>query len=356
MTTAIEKLDKNFAPVKAADGSHWYDVLEIGLEGRGWRDTESPFDRLPARANGVVRPPVWELSRNSAGICVRFVSDSTSFSAKWKLRSAGLAMPHMPASGMSGLDFYAKVKGRWVWAGVGIPGGQDASTGLTSGLSPGKREYLLYLPLYNGVESVSIGIPGEFKILPAPKRKGKRGKGVVVYGTSIVQGGCACRSGMGYPEIMSRNLDCHMINQGYSGNGPMDMEMADFLGELDPAVFVIDSLPNMSPEQVTERAVPFVTKLRAARPTTPILLVENITYQRYAVQPPRGTYAQNKNKQLAAAFRTLKKSGMKHLHYLKGDHLLGDDTLGTVDGTHPTDVGFIRMAAAIGKAVKPLLK
>lgn len=356
MPTDISKLDKNLAPVLAADGLNWYDIRGLGLEGQGWSDTESPFDRLPARAKAVVRPPVWELSQHSAGISVRFVSDATSFSAKWKLRSANLAMPHMPATGVSGLDLYAKVRGDWVWAGVGVPHSQDASAGIAGGLLPGKREYRLYLPLYNGVESVSIGIAPEFKIAPAPRRKGKRAKGLVIYGTSITQGGCACRAGMGYPEIMSRDLDCAVVNQGYSGNGPMDLEMADFLAELDPAVFVIDSLPNMSQQMVKERPIPFVMKLRTARPRTPIVLVESITPQRYAVQDWKNADAALKNKSLAEAFATLKKSGVKNLHYVKGHQLLGDDTLGTVDGVHPTDVGFMRLAAVIGKAVKPLLK
>ncbi|MCE9591350.1 MAG: SGNH/GDSL hydrolase family protein [Planctomycetes bacterium] len=356
MATSIEKLDKNFAPAQVADGQSWYDTRTLGLEGRGWTDTETDFDRLPLRAKAVVRPPVWELSQHSAGISVRFVTDAPSISAKWKLRSANLAMNHMPATGVSGLDLYAKVKGKWVWAGVGVPQGQESTAQLVGALLPGKREYLLNLPLYNGVESLSIGIPSESKMLPAPRRKGKRGQGVVVYGTSIVQGGCACRAGMGYPEIMGRALDCHVINQGYSGNGPMELEMAPFLAELDPAVFVIDSLPNMNQQMTKERPIPFVQIIRKARPRTPIVLVESITVQRYPVQVNKNTDAQIKNANLAAAFRSLVKSGVKGLHYVKGHQLLGPDNLGTVDSVHPTDVGFMRMAAVIGKTAKPLLK
>src|SRR5687768_4237792 len=76
----------------------WRDVLESGVDGKGWADTKRPFDRLPARAEGIVRPPVWDLSRHSAGMNVRFVTDAPRLSVRWTLTSGQLAMPHMPAT------------------------------------------------------------------------------------------------------------------------------------------------------------------------------------------------------------------------------------------------------------------
>src|SRR5205807_2479523 len=100
----------------------WYDILQLDVEGKPWSDTKEPFDRLPAKAENVVRKPVWDLSRNSAGMCVRFVTDSTTIHARWTLRSANLAMPHMPATGVSGLDLYVKGDdGKWMWLANGRP-------------------------------------------------------------------------------------------------------------------------------------------------------------------------------------------------------------------------------------------
>lgn len=354
----IDKLDKNFVPAEVADGQNWYDIRTLGVEGKGWaeKDTQTPFDRLPARAKGVVRDPVWVLSECSAGLCVRFVTNATSISAKWNLRSGNFAMPHMPATGVSGLDLYGKVKGKWVWAGVGVPNMTKENKAQLAGGLAGEREYLLYLPLYNGVTNVSIGLPAEATLKPAPARRGKRAKGVVVYGTSIVQGGCACRTGMGYPEIMARSLDCAMINLGFSGNGPMDLEMGPFLAELDPAVYVLDCLPNMGPATVTERAFKFVTALREARPKTPIVLVENIEYQRFPVQAKGSAGHEKKNELLRVEWKKLQKARVPGLHYVGCKNLLGKDNLGTVDGTHPTDIGFVAQAAEIGKTVAKLLK
>jgi len=112
-------------PAKDPDGGlKWHDIRDWGVEGKGWADTERPFDRLPARAKAKVRPPVWGLSRNSAGMCVRFETDARAISARWTLLSSNLAMNHMPATGVSGLDLYARDDaGRWRWLAVGRPQG-----------------------------------------------------------------------------------------------------------------------------------------------------------------------------------------------------------------------------------------
>jgi len=36
----------------------WSDIRQFGVEGRGWDDTKSFYDRLPAKAEALVRKPV----------------------------------------------------------------------------------------------------------------------------------------------------------------------------------------------------------------------------------------------------------------------------------------------------------
>ena len=144
---------------RAADESiDWHDIKSLGLEGQAFSDVKAPFDRLPGRAEGVVRPAVWGLSRQSAGLCVRFVSDAPAIHAKWTLTSPNLAMPHMPATGVSGLDLYMRSPkdGTWRWLGSGRPSAKDNTAVIGSGHATGKNEFMLYLPLYNGV-SAEIG-------------------------------------------------------------------------------------------------------------------------------------------------------------------------------------------------------
>ena len=147
-----------------------------------------------------------------------------------------------------------------------------------------------------------------------------------------------------------------VVNLGFSGSGTMDPEMADFLGEIDAAMYVVDCLPNLDGEQVARRAVPFVKRLRALRPETPILLVEDRTWGDSHINASRAKYQTENRAALRDAWNDLKAEGVQNLHYLEGDRLLSADGDGTVDGSHPTDLGFRHQADAFKEVIVPILK
>jgi len=338
------------------DQSLWYDIQLLGVEGKGWEDTVHFFDRLPKRAKGVVRDPVWNLAHNSAGLCVRFVTNANAISARWTLRSEQLALEHMPATAVSGLDLYIRDRDDWRWLAVGRPSQFPTNQKvLVQGLSAEFHEFLLYLPLYNGVESVQVGLPADAILSKTPAQT-EKDKPVCFYGTSITQGGCASRPGMSYVSILGRMLHRPVINLGFSGNGPMDLEMAPLLAELDPSAFVLDCLPNMEAAMVRERTEPFVKILRTAHPLTPIVLVENIVYTNAPYVSARRDSYQAKNAALSAAYSRLAASGIRNLYYVHGEELLGQDGEDTVDGTHPTDLGFLRIAEALRPVLSQLVR
>jgi hypothetical protein len=342
-------------PVIAQDNTEWRDVTEWGVEGRGWTDQERErwFDRFPAKAEGKVTKSVWNLSRHSAGMMVRFKTDATTIRAKWKLLSARLGMPHMPPSGVSGLDLYARdAKGQWRWAAATKPNKQNMEATLLSGIAPGMREYALYLPLYNGTESLEIGVSKGAKFESLAPRKAKP---LVFYGTSITHGACASRPGLAHPAILGRKLDMPVINIGFSGNGRMHKEVGDLMVEVDAACYVIDCLPNLQPAAVTERCVPLVKQLRKARPNTPIVLVEDRRYANSWIHPAKSKFHDDNQAALQKAYKELQAAGVKKLHYLSGDLLLGDDTEGTTDGSHPNDLGFFRQADAFEPVLRQAL-
>ena len=208
-----------FAQDQSSDGLQWHDVREWGVEGRGFDDTEKFFDRLPKRAKGVVRDAVWNRCRPSAGMLVRFKTDATAIHVDYTVTSKNLAMPHMPATGVSGLDLYARDEdATWKWVAVVRPTAPTMKTKLVDGLRPGTREYAIYLPLYNGTESLRIGVANSSEFEPLVPRSEKP---IVFYGTSITHGACASRPGMPHPAILGRRLDRPVINLGFSGNGRM---------------------------------------------------------------------------------------------------------------------------------------
>jgi hypothetical protein len=349
-------IDPSAAKADEKAGLLWYDVRSVGVEGQGWADTKAPLDRLPAKAEMLVRPPVWNLSRHSTGLCVRFVTDARTIHARWTLTNKNLAMPHMPATGVSGLDLYARDDaGRWRWVANGRPTAQTNTSRLVAGLPAGPREFLLDLPLYNGVSSVEVGLTKDAKLTKADDRPAGRRRPVVFYGTSITQGGCASRPGMVHTAILGRRFDVPVVNLGFSGNGTLDPELAPLLGEIDAAVYVLDCLPNLDGKRVTERTGPFVTALRKARPETPILLVEDRTYANAVLLAGQRQHNADSRAALKQAYEALTAAGVKNLHYLPGDKLLGDDGEGTVDGSHPTDLGFLRQADVFAAALAPLL-
>ena len=335
----------------------WHDIRQLGVEGRGWNDTKDFYDRLPARAEKLVRPPVWDLSHDSAGLCVRFVTDATTLRARWTLINSWIYLPNETAIANSGLDLYVKTPQGWHWLAVGQPTAQSNEVTLVENLLPGKREYLLYLPLYNGVKSVELGIPTNAILDKAPSWGPGVRKPIVFYGTSILQGLAASRPGMVHSAILQREFNWPVINLGFSGNGKMEPELAHLLAELDPSVYVIDCLPNMVADEIKARVEPFVRILREAHPDTPIVLVEDRTMQDSFLIEGRMQYYHLKDRaELKAAYDRLQNAGVKNLHYISGEHLFGDDGEGSVDGSHPSDLGFVRQAKIFAQVIRPFLK
>jgi hypothetical protein len=354
---AAETLDAKQAKVDEKTKIAWYDIRQLGLEGQGWSDTKAPYDRLPAKAEGVVRDAVWNLSRQSAGICVRFRTDAPTIHARWTVVNKNLALPHMAATGVSGLDLYVRHEGRWRWLATGFPKvAPTNSAQLVATLEPAEREYRLYLPLYNSVSSVEIGIPSQNALAKGEPFPAGRDKPILFYGTSITHGASASRPGMVHTGILGRRFDRPVINLGFSGNGKMEPELASLLAELDPAVYVLDCLPNMSAAEVTERVEPFVRKLREAHPATPIVLVEDRTYADSFLIAAKRERNETSRAALKQAYERLLSAGVQGLSYVPGEPLLGDDGEGTVDSSHPTDLGFMRQADFLAKTLVPLLQ
>lgn len=354
----------------------WHDVRHWGVEGKGWTDTEHYFDRLPARAAGVVRDVVWNLSRHSTGLTACFETDATDIAARWSFRTRPNLMLHMPAVSSCGLDLYAgSPDGHLRWLGIGRPEGifttpdsvpdttsatasDRAASSLTTqaalaeGLDPGRRRYTIYLPLFALIDTLEIGIPEGASFSGTPPRPEPP---IAFYGTSIVHGASASRAGMTHVSQLGRRLGLPVLNLGFSGNGQMEPEVASFLAELNPRLYVVDCLPNMQAPLVAERAEPLVRIIRDAHPDTPIVLVEDRTYTNAPFKATHRDRQDASRQALRAAYDNLRRSGISGIHYVEGAQLLGDDGEATVDSSHPTDLGFTRQAAALEPILRSLL-
>ena len=328
--------------------------------GRAWNnELKSTYNRLPLRAKEKVRPPLWDLSQQSAGLSIAFYSNAPEITVRYVV-GGGLAMFHMPTTGVSGMDLYATdVDGRQRWC-AGRFAFKDTVTCRYTGLSYDNAyhrkgyEFELFLPLYNSVSWLEIGVPQDayFSFLPVSEEKP-----LVIYGTSIAQGACASRPGMAWTNIVKRKLECPVINLGFSGNGKLESELFDLLAETDAKMYIIDCMPNLPGAEesklIYDRCLQGVRKLRKAS-SAPILLVEHSGYTNELTSKTTEDSYRIANVELRKAYEALQKEGIVELHYLTKEEIgLSMDAM--VEGVHPNDLGMQQYADSYVRKIKEVL-
>ncbi len=340
------------APV---DSLKYIDAASLPVIGKGFKDTQTRYERLPASLENITRKPVWNLSKNCSGLAVRFRTNSHVIAAKWEV-TGDVFMNHFTMTGIKGLDLYCLKNGKWQFVNSARPTGKFSKTIIIQNMPEEEMEYMLYLPLYDGLESLEIGVALDSEIKPSKVNSPRTGNPVVFYGTSITQGGCASRAGMAYPNILSRMLAWEIVNLGFSGNGKLDYEIAEAMAQIPASCFVIDCLPNVSLEELNEKYVPFIDIIRKKQPETPIILVENILYPHMYFNQNVFSLINEKNTILKQIFLGQKKKGDKNIYYIKADKLIGDSKEATVDGVHLTDLGFQIMAENLYPEIRKRMK
>ena len=268
-------------------------------------------------------------------------------------------MFHMPTTGVSGVDLYATDANgqlRWCASKFNLSFKDTINyefkdltyfTGEDKGY-----DFELFLPLYNEVTWMEIGVPEdrELQFIPVTEEQP-----IVVYGTSIGQGACASRTGMAWTNIVHRESGHPIINLAFSGNGQLEEEMFEFLAEINAKLYIIDCLPNMSTERtelIYNRILKGVSILREKN-QAPILFVEHNYANGVSSQQNIDWYT-NSNKEQQRAYKALKQQGVKNIHYLSHDKMrFTQDSM--VEGLHPNDLGMRQYADAYLKKLRQML-
>lgn len=332
------------------------DASAFPVYGKVADKTGMRYERLPSELQGVSRDAVWYLGRHSAGLFIRFRSNSTSIHARWE-STFDNSMTHMTDTGTKGLDLYAIVDGEWRHVCSAQPQGKKSERKIIANMDPVEREYMLYLSLYDGVSSLEIGVDeGATLDLPAVDRP-SREKPVVMYGTSILQGGCANRPGMAHTNIISRRLDREVINLGFSGNALLDMEIAHLMASVeDPGLFVLDYAPNAYAHLIDESGEAFFRVIRDAHPDVPVIFIEDVIFPHTIYDKAIREEVTKKNEAQKRLFDKLKKSGERKIYYIRAEGMIGDDGEATVDGIHFTDLGAMRYVDHVLPTIRKALK
>ncbi len=323
--------------------------------GQGWpMEVENPYDRFPARAKKNVREVVWFKSQQSAGIIICFRTDASSIHIRYRVKDT-LCFEHMPATGVSGLDLYALDKNnKWNWTGADYIFSDTVQYHYDHLKPDTDKVYYLYLPLYNRVEWLEIGVPQTAVFMPAEVNN----KGcVVVYGTSIAQGGCASRPGMAWTAILGRKLNKPVINLGFSSNGQLEKPVADLISEIDAGVVILDCMPNMytfGEAEITSRLEQTVRIMRSKHPLTPIIIAQHADANINQMNASLDEDFKNVNKIIERAFKKLKSAAVKNIYFLSSS-AIGLNNESTVDGQHPNDMGMKQYADAYEKLLKKMV-
>ncbi len=334
--------------VTDTNGIKWIDGKYLPLEGKVFTNTSLFYDRLPKTVTTNVNGGVRSMRSHSAGLQFRFKTSSTRLYFKWQPLYRNLAMDHMPATGVSGIDIYRQEKdGTWRYVKTGRRFDYDKGGFCDIRLEP-NTPCLVNLPLYNGIKSFFLGIATNATIEALPPRASGVNKPVVFYGTSITHGACASRPGFAFVNIVGRKIDVPIVNLGFSGSGKMELEMSEHLAAIDASCYVLDCLWNMDTKLVKENYEPFIRNLRKKRPGIPIVMAEQCDKDN---RPPC-----DKDKVIRRLYEKLVAEGWKDLVYLPKTNMMPKDFEGTVDGCHPNDYGMMCLADAFGKAVSEALK
>jgi lysophospholipase L1-like esterase len=332
----------------------------------------------------------------ASGIAVSFESNASAIYLNYTLLDANTSIfSNFPPIGMSGVDLYRGPAGdagggmRWVASsfegleGVGADGvvlesplfaesaGWPVGPAPAAPSLPTTYAYRLNLPSYNGVLRMQIGVPAGASLTPAPTPSRAAAanadaaappRPVLVYGTSITQGGITARPGQKWTSRLSVLLGgTPVVNMGVCGACGMEPAVGAFVAnstiETDAALVVVDCAWNMDPAEIAARAPPLVLQLRAANPRAAVLLMEPTPYMPSWALGDSQFNNTGRMLELERAYQALLALGVEELYYMRGADLYGGDsaTDPTFEGTHPHDHGHMLIAQALLPVVQGIL-
>ena len=330
-------------------------------------ETERTYARLPRYVKDSIPEgrELWDRQQCSSGIGVRFATNSTRIGCKYTLYW-DTHMIHMADTGLKGTDLYI-LEGDSVWRHVNTnrPYVKKDENGnktklvestYVSNLDGQMHEYVIYFPLYDGIEDFSVKIDSGAVITKGRPEVINANRRIVAYGTSILQGGCASRTGMAATNIIGRELNCEVVNLGFSGEGKQDTYVARAMATIpDVDVFLLDPVPNCTEMMCDTLTYNFVKTLRALRPDVPIVMLEGPIYPYARYDSFFGKYLPKKNDPFRRNYERLKAENPDNLYYVTSEGLDGPEDDGTVDGIHLTDLGFLHYANKMIPILRPLL-
>lgn len=341
----IEKVDVNFKKAELVDDGTkaCYTIPCAGFDLYGVRyDAEAGlFLRMDKKVADEVSSGVGYLNGYTSGGRVRFRTDSANIGISVKYPTLDM-MSHMPLTGSAGFVLLEKTEGGFKTVSMFRPNTNELA-GYTGSVSVGGgvREYILFFPLYNRVSELKIYLDADAKVYEAEKYRDI--PPILYYGASIDQGGCASRPDTSYTAMLSKWNDIDFINLGFSGCCLGEMNMCEYLTKIDCSLFFLAYDGNAPTADFLEKThYPFYEAYRKERKDVPIVFMS---------VPCFGNFPESERRRdiLRANYLKARASGDSNVYFIDGETLFGqeDREICTVEGVHPNDLGFYRIAKAI---------
>lgn len=290
----------------------------------------------------------------STGIAVTFKTDSRNVYARWTTSGRKPAANNTLIN-QSGLDMYIMHDGKWMFAGTGSPkaGKARQEAPVVSNMTDSMKECVLYLPLFDTVKDLQIGVDPGATIEKAPGLFHGR---LAVIGSSITHGSSASRPGMTYPARLGRAFGMEAVNIGLSGQCKLDKFFSDIAADTEADVFVFDTFSNPTPEQIEERLRGFVKAVRKAHPDTPLIFLQTEIRETGNFDLKKRELERSKRATAERIMNEIIASGEPNIYFINPGMPIGDDHEATVDGVHPTDLGFTRILQHIQPRIEEILR
>ncbi|MBE6610711.1 MAG: hypothetical protein E7634_08590 [Ruminococcaceae bacterium] len=335
----------------------WRDVREAPFSLHGFHDPQNTpyFRRVPEDIAAATSEGVDKLSRESAGGRVRFSTNSPYIAIRAKYLAVGRS-PHLTLISSSGFDLYmdGQFGSRFVKEFRMPYDMGDSYEQILQLDGESERTYTVNFPVHAVVCSLEIGLkPGATLNKPEPYRNIAP---ILFYGSSIVHGTAASRPGHTYPAIISRAMNLDYRNIGFSGQAKGETVLAEWMASLPMSVFVCDydhNAPTLAHLEATH--YPLYETVREKNPTVPYIMV---TRPDYWTLPGQQEAILKRRDLIMTSYLKARGTGDKNVYFIDGMSFNSapHQYEMSVDGVHPNDAGFIRMADSIGTVIRHALE
>ncbi|WP_143715713.1 SGNH/GDSL hydrolase family protein [Pedobacter heparinus] len=316
-------------------------------------NTANPYQRIDTAKYPTLPAPVKRLLTHSAGLAICFSSNSTSISAKWCINKP-LSYSNMTTINSQGLNLYVQNKGKWQFAGVAKPDNKKcAQAVIVENMAKGEKKFMLYLPTYNELSSLEIGVAPGSSIKSTANVFKKR---IAVYGSSVTQGASASRSGLAYPAMLSRHFGYDFINIGMSGSAKMEPAVVAMVNDVEADAYLLDCIPNASVQQIKDRTLNMVVAIQKAHPGKPIILLNSISREQGFVDVKMGAKVLAQNKAVDSIANILLTRHTRDFYFIDVKDFFGDDHEASTDYAHPNDLGNYRFVQKLQPIIAAIFK